>query len=102
MNVLEARGQEFVDTLNLSLSSGVFPDNSKVSTLTSIRKVSNSNNTSDFRPSNQLPMFEEVLELIIKQQLEDFLENNGIFNKEQSSFRAKYSCETALRLVLDE
>ena len=50
MNVLESRGQEFVVTLNLSLSSGIFPDDWKLSTQ---RKISNSNNASDIRPINQ-------------------------------------------------
>ena len=51
---------------------------------------------------NQLLIYENILEFIIKQQLKDFLQNNNILMKEQSGFRAKYSSETALQLVLNE
>ena len=63
------------------------------------RSLDNSNNTSDFRPINQLPMYKKILEIIIKQQLEAFSEKNNILIKKKSGFRAKYSCETALQLV---
>ena len=75
LDVFESRGQEFVDTLNLPLSSGVFSNNWKLSTLTPIRKIPNSNNASDFKSINQLPMYENVLEIVIKQQLEEFFRN---------------------------
>ena len=94
LDVFEARGQEFVDTLNLSLSSGIFSDKWKTSTLTPIKKVSNSNNASEFRPINQ--MYEKILEIVIKPQLEEYLTNNDILIKGQSGFYAKYLCETAL------
>lgn len=102
LNVFESIGNEFVDALNLSLSSGICPEKWKLATLTPIRKVANSNNASDFRPINQLPMYEKILELFVKQQLQRFLDDNNILIKEQSGFRHKFSCETALQLVFDE
>ena len=76
--------------------------NWKLSTLTPNRKISHSNNASDFRLINQLLVYEKVLELVIQQQLEDFFENSNVLIEEQSGFRGKYSCETALQLVLDD
>jgi len=43
-----------------------------------------------------LPIFEKVLELVVKEQLEIYLETNGIITEHQSGFRKHYSCETAI------
>jgi len=48
-----------------------------------------------------LPIFEKVLELVVKEQLEMYLETNGIIT-EQLEFRKHYSCETAIQTVIDE
>jgi len=57
---------------------------------------------SKYRPINVLPIFEKVLELVVKEQLEMYLETNGIITKHQSGFRKYYSCETAIQTVIDE
>jgi len=54
------------------------------------------------RPINVLPIFEKVLELVVKEQLEMYLEINGIITEHQSGFRKYYSCETAIQTVIDE
>jgi len=48
-----------------------------------------------------LPIFEKVLELV-KEQLEIYLETNGIITEYQSGFRKYYSCKTAIQTVIDE
>ena len=44
----------------------------------------------------------EVLELVVKSQLEEHLDVNSIMISEQSSFRKGHSCETALQFVISE
>lgn len=40
--------------------------------------------------------------LVVKEQIEKFLENNGIITEHQSGFRKHFSCETAIQTVMDE
>lgn len=101
-NVCESIGEHFLDILNTSLSTGMFPEKWKIATVTPIRKVNNTNNANEFRPINQLPIYEKILELIVKEQLENFLNVNKILIDEQAGFRRNYSCETALQIVLDK
>lgn len=49
-----------------------------------------------------LPIFEKVLEIIVKKQIEEFLENNNIITEHQLSYRKQYSCETAIQTIIDE
>lgn len=49
-----------------------------------------------------LSIFEKVLELVVKRQLEIYLVENDIITEHQSDFRKQYSCETTLQTVIDE
>lgn len=88
--------------INALLSEGYCPDGWKTSTIISIPKVRKPKKASDFRPINVLPVYEKVLELVVKKQIEDYLESNGILTDNQSGFRRHHSCETALQFVVDE
>lgn len=43
-----------------------------------------------------------MLELVIKQQIEPYLEDNCIITEHQSGFIKQYSCEAAIQTVIDE
>jgi len=49
-----------------------------------------------------LPTFDKVLELVVKKQLEKYLENNNIVTEHQSDFRNGYSCEKAIQTIIDK
>jgi hypothetical protein len=51
-----------------------------------------------FRPINKMPVAEKVLE--VKEQLEEFLQENDILVKQQSGFRRNRSCESSINYVL--
>jgi len=55
-----------------------------------------------YRSINILPIYEKVLELVVKKQIEMYLESNSIITEYQSDFRKQYSCETAVQTVVDE
>lgn len=65
-----------------------------------VPKVMRTKKSSEFRPINQLPIPEKVLEHIAKEQLVYFLNENNLLIKEQSGFRENHSCESALNLVV--
>lgn len=88
--------------INDSMSSGCVPKNFKNSVIVPIRKVKNSNNHSDLRPINQLPVYNKILEMVVRRQLNNYFESNNLFIPEQSGFRSNYSCESALNFLLHE
>ncbi|XP_044582916.1 uncharacterized protein LOC123263936 [Cotesia glomerata] len=89
-----------LEIMNKSLESGVVPDCLKVSRIVPIQKIKDSIKLTDFRPINTLPVLEQVLESIVKSQLEKFIVENKILNEEQSGFRKEHSCETAMQCSL--
>jgi hypothetical protein len=94
--------EEFVDVINSSLREGCCPSEWKTSTIIPVPKVEKTKKASEYRPINMLPIFEKILELVVKRQIEVFVENNNIITEHQSGFRKQYSCETALQTVIDE
>lgn len=48
-----------------------------------------------------LPIYEKVLELVVKRQLEKFLEDNEIITEHQSGFRNQQSCETTIQSIIE-
>lgn len=93
-------GHILLHLINTSLQTGTFPNNLKTSIITPIQKVSNTNKAWEFRPINTLPCIEKVLELVVYQQLTDYLNENNMLMMYQSGFREKHSCETALQLTI--
>lgn len=83
--------------VNNSLKLGFVPHSWKVSIIIPVQKVKNSLKAEEFRPINTLPIYEQILEQVIKSRLEKYIEDNHILEDEQSGFRKKYSCETALQ-----
>lgn len=57
---------------------------------------------SEYRPINMLPIYEKVLELVVKEQIEKYLQDNNVITEHQSGFRRKHSCETAIQTVIDD
>jgi len=84
------------------LREGRCPEGWKTSTIISVLKVDKAKKASEYSPINVLPIFEKVLELVVKERLEMYLETNGIIIEHQSEFRKHYSCETAIQIVIDE
>ena len=102
--VFQTIGHIILNLINTSLRTGAIPDLLKVSTVIplfiTLQKVVNTNKASEFRPINMLPPIEKVLELAVYDQLLEHITNNNILITNQSGFRKKHSCETALQLTL--
>ena len=68
--------QPLADAINNRISKGVFPDNVKIASVSSIEKPSDDQNkVSNFRPVSVLKTFSEINESVIKNQLISFLSN---------------------------
>ena len=95
-------GHVWLHFINTSLDSGKFPDELKTSTVVPIEKINNTNKSWEFRPINTLPSPEKLLEIVVYNQLMDYFNNNNLLLVNQSGFRAKHSCESALQLTITE
>lgn len=65
-----------------------------------IPKINGSVTEKEYRGINVLPFHEKYIEKILKDQLTDFLSTHNILMENQSGFRAKHSCESAMNLVI--
>jgi len=88
--------------INGSLSKGTCPEGWRTSTIIPIPKIEKSKKASEYRLINILPIYEKVLEIVVKEQIEKYLQDNNIITEHQSSFRKNHSCETAIQTVLDD
>ncbi|XP_015438094.1 PREDICTED: uncharacterized protein LOC107193204, partial [Dufourea novaeangliae] len=93
---------ELASVINDSLSKGICPEGWKTSTIVPIPKIVKPNKACEYRPINILPTYEKILEIVVKEQIEIFLQNNSIITEHQSGFRKNHSCETAIQTVIDE
>lgn len=71
-----------------------------ITIVTPIPKVPNAKKAEEFRPINNLPVIEKIIESVVKNQLVDYLDEFDIICKEPSGFRTKHSTESALNSTL--
>jgi NADPH-dependent 7-cyano-7-deazaguanine reductase QueF len=101
-DVVDVVGNRLLDVVNTSLSKGIFPENWKISTVTPVPKIANTKRCEEFRPINIVPVYEKVLEVAVKKQLQDFCEKNSVINKHQSGFQKNHSCEAVMLEICDK
>lgn len=89
-------GISLLDLINSSLEFGIFPREWKNSIISPIPKISGTKKGEEYRPINQLPTYEKLLEGIVKIQLDEHITKNNILINEQFGFRKQHSCEMAL------
>ena len=83
---------------NVSLQTGIVPDDLKVAKVVPIYKKDNPEIFSNYRPVSLLPCFSKILERIVHERCYSFLSNNSILYKRQYGFR---SCHSTYMAVLD-
>lgn len=86
---------------NLSLSSGAFPSEWKVSVVIPIHKGENKEEPCNYRPISLLGGFSKLLERIVNKRLIRYLEDNCAFSNHQFGFRQGKSTEEAVTLLVD-
>jgi hypothetical protein len=95
---------EFLSALtcmfNCSFKTGTFPDLWKISTIIPINKIQNPTKDEDYRPINMLPIYEMVIEQLVKNKIDPFIKRNQMITEDQSGFRENHPCETAVNFVI--
>ena len=76
--------------------SGIFPDIWKEALVTPVLKKGDSGVKENYRPVSCLPAASKVLEMIVCDQMTDYLESNGFLPENQHGFRSKRSTMSVL------
>lgn len=92
----------FTHILNTTLTQSVFPSLWKLANITPLPKVSSPKLMEDFRPISILPILSKVLEVIMKDQMNDFIDSNNLLSPFQSGFRKHYSTVTSLASITND
>jgi hypothetical protein len=88
--------------VNDCLEQGVMPLVFKSSTITPIPKVKYLVSPESFRPINNLPVLEKLIEQVVFNQLNEHVENNKLLSDAQFGFRRNHSTEAAILDVVSE
>lgn len=96
-----AIGQYITHIINCCIESGFFPHQWREALVIPLPKTSNPVNFSDLRPISLLPAMSKILEKIVCQQIQEYINKNNILPVQQSGFRKGYSTTTALAHVTD-
>src|SRR5664279_5279013 len=89
--------------INLSLSTGVFPDHFKSSLVLPHLKKStlDKEDLSSYRPISHLSFLSKLTERVVKSRLNDHLSSNSLLNSFQSAYTKFHSTESTLLAVHD-
>ena len=86
----------FTRIYNESINTGIVPAVLKISKVTPLYKYDSPSNPINYRPISILSSFSKVLEKIIHDQLQTFLEEHNILFEYQFGFRKNHSTEQAI------
>ena len=89
------------DIFNKSFSQGKLPEDWKSARVTPLFKQGDRDDVNNYRPISVIPVVVKVLERIVYEQLNAYLEEHDILCKHQSGFRAIHSTVTALLEATD-
>ena len=101
-NVIGSIVKPLVYICNLSLQTGVFPNDMKVAKIIPIHKADDNNIFCNYRPISLLSQFSKILEKIFNVRLLNFLNSNNVLHNEQYGFRQNYSTELAVLEMIDK
>ena len=103
--LLKHAKQELVNGLviifNKSFQEGCFPEILKIAKVISVHKGDVTTDPSNYRPISLLSVFDKLLEKVMLNRLQWFLNKNDILYKYQFGFRKNHTTSNALTEVID-
>jgi hypothetical protein len=82
--------------INLSLSTGYFPDQLKVAKVKPVYKKGLETEVGNYRPVSLISVFSKIIEKIMHKRLSSFLNTHNIINNKQHGFCKGKSTNTAI------
>ena len=86
---------------NLSLSSSIVPDDFKLAKVTPLYKGKSHADPNNYRPISVLSVMSKILERIVYDQVQSYLDERKIIYPFQSGFRKSFSTNTTLLYLTD-
>ena len=81
---------------NLSIKYSTFPNDCKIAKLKPLFKRGSKTDPKNYRPISLLPLISKIIEKIIHDQTQNFLDKNNVIYRYQSGFRKFYSTDSCL------
>ena len=91
----------FTHICNQSLQTGIFPDKLKESKVIPLHKGGSKSDLHNYRPISLLSVFSKIIEKLMYNRLDVFLETNKIITEKQYGFRSKKSTTSAILSLTD-
>ena len=91
-----------VHIMNLSISSGIVPDQLKIARVLPIFKSGETHVFSNYRPISVLPIFSKVFEKVVYKRLFNYFNKFDILFQDQYGFRKGHSTSLALHHLYDK
>ena len=88
--------------INLSFTTGIFPDILKVTKVVAIHKGGSTQELNNFRPISLLSIFDKIIEKLMHKRVYEFLEDHNILYELQFGFRKKMSTGHSLVEITEE
>ena len=84
------------DIINLSISSGMYPNKLKMAKIIPIFKADDNTNPNNYRPISLLSNFNRIFEKLVYSRMESFIEQNNLLSPSQYGFRKAHSTQHAI------
>jgi len=88
--------------LNHCFTTSRFPQSWKIATITPVAKKADAQLCSDFRPISILPCLSKVCEMLMSEQIMQFVSDNSLLSPLQSVLKKGHSCSTALVRIMED
>ena len=87
---------------NLSIKFSLFPKQCKVAKIKPLFKKGSKTDPKNYRPISLLPLISKIIERVVFNQTQEFLQNRGLICRYQSGFRKNYSTDLCLSYLCDK
>ena len=81
---------------NLSIKYSIFPPDCKIAKLKPLLKKGSKTDPQNYRPISLLPLVSKIIDKVIHDQTQHFLDKNDIISRNQSGFRKFFSADSCL------
>ena len=88
--------------INQIIKNKLFPDCLKISEIIPIYKKGTSNDINNLRPINNITFFSKIVEIILFEQINNYVSTNNMLSSSQYAYRKNSSCELAINNFIYE
>ena len=90
------------DLCDLSIATSIFPERCKIAKLKPLYKKGPKTEPKNYRPISLLPLISKIIEKVIHNQTQEYLDKYEVLYRYQSGFRVNHSTNTSLSYLNDK